>query len=80
MNPEPDPVESLFAIVLGKPAAERAAYLDQACAGDAALRQRIEALLKAHSEASGEAFLTSPYQPASIVDLSPEGPGTRIGP
>ena len=39
MNPEPDPVESLFAVVLGKPAAEsRAAFLDQACAGDAALR------------------------------------------
>jgi serine/threonine protein kinase/WD40 repeat protein len=80
MNPEPDPVESLFALVLGKPAAERAAYLDQACAGDAALRQRIEALLKAHAEASGEAFLTGPYQPASIVDAATEGPGTRIGP
>jgi serine/threonine protein kinase len=29
---------------------ERAAYLEQACAGDGALRQRVEALLRAHDE------------------------------
>src|SRR5262245_36475552 len=32
---------------------QRSAYLDQACAGDAALRQRVEALLKTHAEAGG---------------------------
>ena len=31
--------------------AERAAYLDQACADDRSLRQRIERLLKAHEPA-----------------------------
>jgi WD40 repeat protein len=38
--------------------AERAAYLDEACAGDAALRQRIEALLHAHAAAGN--FLARP--------------------
>jgi eukaryotic-like serine/threonine-protein kinase len=31
--------------------AERSAYLDEACAGDSALRQRIEALLASHEQA-----------------------------
>ena len=30
------------------PAAQRADYLSQACAGDAALRQQVESLLQAH--------------------------------
>ena len=34
--------------------AERAAYLDQACAGDAALRRRVEELLEAHEPAQRE--------------------------
>jgi eukaryotic-like serine/threonine-protein kinase len=79
MNPEPDPVESLFAVVLGKPTEDRAAFLDQACAGDAALRQCVEALLKAEAEAEG-AFLTGPHQWASAAVMIAEGPGTRIGP
>jgi eukaryotic-like serine/threonine-protein kinase len=53
MNEKPDPTESIFAAAaaLGS-AAERAAYLDQACAGDAALRAHVEALLRAHERAS----------------------------
>jgi WD40 repeat protein len=38
--------------------AERAAYLDEACAGDAALRQQIEALLQSHAKAGD--FLDRP--------------------
>jgi eukaryotic-like serine/threonine-protein kinase len=42
-------VKAIFLDALDKPApADRAAYLDQACAGDAALRQSVEALLKSH--------------------------------
>ena len=37
---------------------ERAAFLDQACAGDDALRQRIEAMLKAHT--ASDSFLEKP--------------------
>src|SRR5947199_6798529 len=40
------------------PTAQRAAYLDQACAGDAALRQEVEALLEANDQA--ESFLQVP--------------------
>src|SRR5262249_36291005 len=62
---------------------ERAAFLDQACAGDPGRRARIEALLRAH-EAAG-AFLggNRPHQgPTITVDELPisERPGTVIGP
>ena len=62
---------------------ERSAFLDEACAGDAALRQRVEELLQANDQA--ENFLESP--PAGLdftrtkavtVPLS-EKPGDRIG-
>src|SRR5262249_43028137 len=52
-------IEAIFSAALAKSSAEeRSAFLDDACAGDAALRQRVEALLKAHREASG--FLQEP--------------------
>src|SRR5262245_48050198 len=38
--------------------AQRSAFLETACAGDPALRQRVEALLRAHSAAGG--FLAKP--------------------
>jgi hypothetical protein len=51
--------ETIFESVLGKPTpAERSAYLDEVCARDAALRQRVEALLRAHEEAGN--FLERP--------------------
>ncbi|HUR53339.1 MAG TPA: serine/threonine-protein kinase, partial [Gemmataceae bacterium] len=40
--------ESLFELAVNTPDADRAALLDRECAGDAALRARIEALLAAH--------------------------------
>ena len=46
--------KSLFAAALEKPtAAERQAFLDEACAGDARLRQRVERLLAADEHARG---------------------------
>jgi eukaryotic-like serine/threonine-protein kinase len=63
--------------------AGRPAYLDNACAGDVALRQRVEELLRAHEQA--EHFLQAP--PAGLdlkrtmlvsVPLS-EKPGDKIG-
>ena len=63
--------------------AERAAYLDEACAGDAALRQQVEGLLRA--DAAAEGFLETP--PAGVgvgrtVRLPApltEKPGDKIG-
>jgi serine/threonine protein kinase len=60
---------------------EQADYLDRACAGRPELRARVEALLRAHAEASG--FLQeAPGQPVATVDEPPvrERPGTVIGP
>ncbi len=67
--------ESIFvgALDLVTPA-ERSAYLDLACAGEPALRRRVEALLLAH-EQSGD-MLDPPAVPRPVA----EGPGTRIGP
>ena len=48
MNPTRE--ELLFQLALSKPAAKRAAWLDAECDGDAALRQRLEALLAAHEQ------------------------------
>src|SRR4030095_5087950 len=56
-----DPMDrevAVFSAARRLPARERAAYLDQACAGDAALRQRVEELLQAGEEAGG--FLQDP--------------------
>ena len=63
-----------------KDPAERAAYLGEACSGDAALLRRVQALLGAH-DGVGD-FLEAPALDVSItwddVPLS-EGPGTVIG-
>src|SRR4051794_7652744 len=60
---------------------ERAAYLDRACAGDPALRARVEALLAVHDRAVD--FLESPAM-APTIDSVPWLPseciGTVIGP
>jgi hypothetical protein len=58
---------------------ERAAYLEQACGGDAALRASIEALLRADVGATG--FMDRPPDVAATVDVrGSERPGTVIGP
>jgi serine/threonine protein kinase/WD40 repeat protein len=59
---------------------ERAAYLDEACAGAPELRQKVMALLKAHADAGS--FLESPLAPLSAAAYEPltERPGTVIGP
>ena len=48
MNPNRE--EALFQLALSKPATKRAAFLDAMCHGDAALRQRLDALLAAHEQ------------------------------
>jgi hypothetical protein len=74
---------SIFDGAIERPSpGERAAFLDAACGADVGLRQRIEALLRAHDEAGG--FLrdrTEAGDPVATVDRpASEGPGTVIGP
>src|SRR5205823_2019302 len=60
-------------------AADRAAYLDEACCGDAALRAEVEDLLGALDRAGG--FLQRPAAGHTAAYAPPaEGPGTRVGP
>lgn len=47
MNPSPKRISEIFDAALELPKEQRAAYLDQACAGDSVLRQRVEVLLRA---------------------------------
>jgi serine/threonine protein kinase len=66
---------------------DRAAFLDFACAGDAMLRRRLEALLKSHSEAQGflnvpavEQLAVSSSEPAdAAADLSFLAPSSEPG-
>lgn len=61
----------VFAAALEKSSpAERAAYLDEACSGDAALRQRVEALLDSHTGAGG--FLEMPAIQRAVENLEGE--------
>jgi serine/threonine protein kinase len=65
---------------------ERAAFLDAACAGDAELRRRVEALLAAHErpESLLDRAAVAPAEggtlPHPSVTAPAEGPGTRVGP
>jgi eukaryotic-like serine/threonine-protein kinase len=74
----------VFNVALELPATERAAYLDQTCAGDTALRRRVEELLQASEEScaclEGPAAV-SPGPGGSVRQTSiiAEKPGDRIG-
>jgi serine/threonine protein kinase len=75
--------EAIFDAAVGLPAEARASYLTRVCGENTALRQRVEALLQAHTEA--RSFLEPPI-PAkatepTIVISAPliEKPGDVIG-
>jgi tetratricopeptide (TPR) repeat protein len=59
--------------------AERQAYIERACGGDAEQRRLVEKLLRAQPKAAG--FLEQPLAPAPVTVAEPisEGPGTVIG-
>jgi eukaryotic-like serine/threonine-protein kinase len=93
MNEPPNAEVAIFAAALELPADQRSAYLDQACAGDVALRRQVEALLRVHDDA-GNFFdkLASVEQPTSaegtttgsnrtirIAGLASVKAGDRIG-
>jgi serine/threonine protein kinase/WD40 repeat protein len=75
----------LFESALELPPEDRGAFLDGACGPDAALRQRLEALLSKHEQAGS--FLEEPAVPApaafgatAVHPPITEGPRTVIGP
>src|SRR5262245_57066391 len=82
MNAEFRRVKEIFLAAVEKPdAAEREAYLREACGPDEDLRRQVDALLGKHAQAGS--FLEPPDRsPVVTVDEPPirEGPGTVIGP
>src|SRR5271154_2937886 len=77
MNEPPNPEVAVFAAALELPLDQRGAYLDQACAGDVALRRQVEALLRVHDDA-GNFFdrLSSVARSASAGEAMPGSGGT----
>jgi serine/threonine protein kinase/DNA-binding winged helix-turn-helix (wHTH) protein/tetratricopeptide (TPR) repeat protein len=86
-NPErTQEFERIFLAALERPESERAAFLEEACAGGGALREEVESLLRAHQEAGS--FLQSPAIELAAKDLArddsegrqiEEGEQSRIG-
>jgi serine/threonine protein kinase len=77
-------VKDIFLVAAEKAGpGERKEYLREACGGDAALRQRVEALLRRHEQAGG--FLEPPaFEAATLTSPAfvPAGAaaGTRVAP
>src|SRR5262245_48964651 len=70
--------ETIFTAALERSAgAERNAFLDQACKGDAVLRQQVEALLKSHMEAGS--FLGEPVPERLASQLASAGSEATLG-
>ncbi|MGA2259293.1 MAG: serine/threonine-protein kinase, partial [Thermoguttaceae bacterium] len=80
MTETPDRTESVFTAALAQAtAAQRAAYLDQACAGDPSLRGHVEALLRAHERAGHLLDRPVPGGPEQTGVYNPgEQPGTVV--
>jgi serine/threonine protein kinase/WD40 repeat protein len=79
-DPQPE-LRAIFCAALSRTTPlQRADFLDEACQGKPELRQRIEALLRAHEQASG--FLEEPSDTQAFRASGPtagERPGAVIG-
>ncbi len=71
--------ETLFHHALEKSPGERGAFLDEACAGDVALRGRVAALLRAY-EASGSFLDSPPIAGLAAVEETSDRPGVSPQP
>ena len=82
-RPESISEEQIFEVATALPAAERAAYLDAACAGDGALRARLERLLASNEHSAFMQRTVLEPEPEDIARqharLKPEKGGERIG-
>jgi serine/threonine protein kinase/tetratricopeptide (TPR) repeat protein len=75
MNSDSSRDVAIFTAAHELPEGERAAYLAQACGDDGALRQRVEALLRAHSELGD--FMQE--APVSLGEREPRTVGETVG-
>ena len=81
MNPSRE--EALFAAALARPLHERAVFLDGACLGDEAMRQRLEALLASHDATlnplATQAEAARPTIQLDLDDAPDEAVGQTLG-
>ncbi len=80
MPPDPESDETLFAAALQwDTAKQRAAYLDEACAGNPDRRLRVEELLRASDEAKTflERPVGQPRNPAGSMGPAGSGPASK---
>ena len=64
-------VKRLFEATLGRPAGDRAAFVQTACGADAELRREVESLLAAHADAGR--FAEQPPVPATSASVAMDG-------
>jgi eukaryotic-like serine/threonine-protein kinase len=72
--------EELFHAAVAKPKPDRSDFLATACAGDEALRRRVEVLVDAHENPGSFLAGRSPVPTVTVDEPPREGPGTLIGP
>ncbi len=79
MSAPSDQTEAIVDAALDLAPEERAAYLDQACGGDARLRQNVEAMLHAYQHAPilGRLLPHTPKPPVPEANAVTEKPGLR---
>src|SRR5690242_3392618 len=70
---------ALFALALEKPAAERALFLGAVCAGDAALRGRLESLLAANDAPESALLMENVSRPTIKLELEDSPADERVG-
>ena len=63
-------ISALYAAALDQPAAERAAFVDEACAGDEVLQREVESLLACHADA--QQMLATPAADVLARAMGPE--------
>src|SRR6266436_6784882 len=82
MSQPDNQAEAIVDTLLGMPSEERAAYLKQACAGDAQQQLLVEGMLKAHEQAEALIQMRG-SQARKMIAVAPfpisEKPGDRIG-
>jgi Tol biopolymer transport system component len=77
MKPERwDEVDKVLQSVLERAPEERGAYLDEACAGDESLRERVESVLASHEQA-GSLMKEPAFESAGV--FAPDADGLKAG-
>jgi serine/threonine-protein kinase len=80
--PDWERIQTLFSDAIDRPAAQRAAFLDAACAGEPVLRSEVDSLLAAHESAVTflEGSVLEPIRQHGTADSLEPDDHERVGP